>query len=229
MLKYELTDNEMDFRDDKRFIQTTFRQIRALRDIPLHHIKAGDLGGWVEDTRNLSQEGECWVMPESFVLRHARVADDAIIRGKSIIDFRSRVNGQAVVSNSVTHGICMITGKAVVSNSTILSMCMIGGECRVEESRLEGIAINSKATVRSSECFNRFEQLDIPEGAFIKECQLGVEDPTPYLAEHVRLIRVKAENVSMFRIYDAGDSVRGHHYPVGTKVRIGTRNPSKRY
>ena len=51
MKRYELTD----IRNGK------LRRIRALRDIPRYNVKAGDLGGWVESEKNLSQEGDCWV------------------------------------------------------------------------------------------------------------------------------------------------------------------------
>lgn len=37
------------------------RQIRALKDIPCHNVKVGDLGGYVENETNLSQEGDCWI------------------------------------------------------------------------------------------------------------------------------------------------------------------------
>ena len=56
MKKYELTD----IRDCKLW-DVSLRRIRALRDIPRYHVKAGDLGGWVGPEKNLSQEGDCWV------------------------------------------------------------------------------------------------------------------------------------------------------------------------
>lgn len=37
------------------------RQIRALKDIPCHNVKVGDLGGYIENETNLSQEGDCWI------------------------------------------------------------------------------------------------------------------------------------------------------------------------
>ena len=48
-MKYELTDNK----------KNGLTQIRALRDFGA--VKAGDLGGWIESEKNLSQGGDCWV------------------------------------------------------------------------------------------------------------------------------------------------------------------------
>ena len=44
-------------------------RIRALIDIPLHNVKAGDLGGFVEDGKILSHSGSCWVGGDALVLR----------------------------------------------------------------------------------------------------------------------------------------------------------------
>ena len=58
-MKYELTNNT-------RFVPGFYAmvrvyQIRALRYIPMHGVKAGDLGGWVESEDNLSQEDDSWI------------------------------------------------------------------------------------------------------------------------------------------------------------------------
>ena len=65
--KYELTD------DTKEIDGITLRHIRALRDIPRHGVTSGDLGGWIEEEKNLSHEGDAWVSG------NARVCGDAIV------------------------------------------------------------------------------------------------------------------------------------------------------
>ena len=55
MKKYELIDNT------KQISGITLFQIKALIDIPLFGVKAGDLGGWVEKERNLSHTDNAWV------------------------------------------------------------------------------------------------------------------------------------------------------------------------
>lgn len=51
MKKYELTG------ETKEIDGKILHRIRALIDIPEHDVKAGDLGGWIEAERNLSQNG----------------------------------------------------------------------------------------------------------------------------------------------------------------------------
>lgn len=53
MKKYELTDETIDVSG------TTLHRIKALKDFG--NVKKGELGGYVESERNLSQEGNCWV------------------------------------------------------------------------------------------------------------------------------------------------------------------------
>ena len=55
------------------------RRVRALRDIPQHGVKAGDVGGWLQSESNLAQEGDSWVFGNAQVLGAARVSGDARI------------------------------------------------------------------------------------------------------------------------------------------------------
>lgn len=61
-------------------------RIRALRDIPRHGVRAGDLGGLVEGEHNLSQDGDCWITYTSQVCQTAKVSGNKIICGGMIID-----------------------------------------------------------------------------------------------------------------------------------------------
>ena len=61
-MKYELTNN-------MRFVPGFYAmvrvyQIRALRDIPMHGVNAGDLGGWVSEKAYLEQNGK-WFLHEN--------------------------------------------------------------------------------------------------------------------------------------------------------------------
>lgn len=62
MKKYEFTD------EVKNIDGKTLHRIRAVRDIPEHDIKAGDLGGWLERGRtchNTARHG--WMMRRWFL------------------------------------------------------------------------------------------------------------------------------------------------------------------
>lgn len=73
MKKYELTNETIEV--DGRILH----RIRALRDIPLHGVKAGDLCGYIEKEDNLSQHGYSWVGCNACVTDNAIVFGDVIV------------------------------------------------------------------------------------------------------------------------------------------------------
>ena len=74
MKKFELmTESKMNV-----FGKTLFR-IRALVDFSF--VKAGDVGGWIEEEGNLSQYGNAWVYGNAEVYGDARVSGNARVYG----------------------------------------------------------------------------------------------------------------------------------------------------
>jgi hypothetical protein len=67
----------------------TLYRIRALKDFG--HVKAGTLGGFVASTRNLSQDGDCWVADDACVYNEAFISCDAQIRGLACVYGRARI------------------------------------------------------------------------------------------------------------------------------------------
>ena len=65
-------------------------RIKALRDIPEHGVKKGDLGGYVSHFETLSHEGSCWVGYDAMVIGQVNIKDDAYVGDKAIIlcDFK---------------------------------------------------------------------------------------------------------------------------------------------
>lgn len=57
MKKYELTNEKITIKKDEKEI--TLRQIKALKKFG--KIQKGELGGFIESEKNLSQEGNCWI------------------------------------------------------------------------------------------------------------------------------------------------------------------------
>lgn len=76
MQKYELTENKKTLSNG-----VVITQIKALIDIPLHGVNAGDLGGWIGSEDNLSQAGDCWIVPQACVFGWARIAGNNLING----------------------------------------------------------------------------------------------------------------------------------------------------
>ena len=79
MKKYELTE------ETKVIGGKTLFRIRALRSFG--DIKAGDLGGFIENERNLSHEDNAWV------------SGNAKVGGKAIVGGEAWVSGEAQVSD----------------------------------------------------------------------------------------------------------------------------------
>ena len=77
-MNYELTDETIEHTG------TTLHRIRALVDMPIHDVKAGDLGGFIEKFENLQEN--------AWVSGNAKVYDDAVVSGNA------RVSGNAWVS-----------------------------------------------------------------------------------------------------------------------------------
>ena len=98
--KYELLNYDYIEFGDHDILQ----RIRALRDIPRHGIKAGDLGGYIQGEDNLSHEGDCWVAENALVINNARVDGNACIRGWAYIDGTARIGGNVRIGGTVIIG-----------------------------------------------------------------------------------------------------------------------------
>lgn len=85
MKKYEFT-GEVKYIGGK-----ILHRIRALIDIPEHDVKAGDLGGWIEAERNLSQKGDAWVTGSACVTDSAWVTGEARVTGNAWVTGNARV------------------------------------------------------------------------------------------------------------------------------------------
>ena len=130
MKKYELTEETKIIGD-----KTLFR-IRALRSFG--DIKAGDLGGFIENERNLSHEDNAWVSGNAKVIDNARVSDNALVidnarvSGEAWVDGNARVSGYAlVIDNARVSGYAKVGGKAIVGGEAWVS-----GEAQVSDDGL---------------------------------------------------------------------------------------------
>lgn len=65
MKKYELTS------DTKVNRGVVLHRIKALNSFG--NIKKGELGGWIEGEKNLSQDGDAWVCDNAMVFNNAKL------------------------------------------------------------------------------------------------------------------------------------------------------------
>ena len=102
MKKYELTSN---------FVINSFGeklfQIKATVDFGI--VKKGELGGYIESEKNLTQNGNAWVSGNAlvsgnaWVSDNARVSDNAWVYGNALVSDNARVSGNALVSGNADY------------------------------------------------------------------------------------------------------------------------------
>ena len=91
--KYELTNITMEYKG------RTLYRIRALKNFA--NVKKGDLGGWVCNEYNLSQEGNCWIYDEAKCMEEARVTNDSKMYNYSeMYDYSELYNYSEMHDNS---------------------------------------------------------------------------------------------------------------------------------
>ncbi len=83
-MNYELTDETVQYNGK------TLYRIKALVDMPLHNVKAGDLGGFIEKHENLQED--------AWVYGNAEVSDSAEVYGRALVCGNDEVSDNAEVS-----------------------------------------------------------------------------------------------------------------------------------
>ena len=111
-----MTTKKFEFTGDTKTVAgTTLRRIRAIASFA--HVKAGEIGGWIEHAGNLEEVGDAWVSGDACVSGNAWVSGNARVSGDAWVSGNARVSGGAMVS-----GDAMVYGDACVS-----------GDARVEK------------------------------------------------------------------------------------------------
>lgn len=107
-LKYQLTKETLKT-DDK-----ILYKIKALMSFKLTNgkeVNAGEYGGWIESTKNLSQDGNCWIGDNACVYGNALVCDNAYVGNSATVKDNAKIIGNAVVSDSA-----IISGSAIIKD-----------------------------------------------------------------------------------------------------------------
>ncbi|CDO48672.1 phage related protein [Bartonella tribocorum] len=111
--KYEFT-GEMDF-----VTGLILYRIRALRDFG--DVKAGDLGGYIENESNLSHKGNCWVYDKARVFQNARVSGNAKVKSFFVdVCGNARIYGNAIFEGMLLKDNAKLYGNAHVSNAVVI-------------------------------------------------------------------------------------------------------------
>ncbi|UNE53648.1 hypothetical protein [Bartonella machadoae] len=129
--KYEITN------ETRVFDNHTLYRIRALRDFD--DVKAGQLGGFIEDESNLSHEGNCWVADDAYVLKPGRVYENARVYGNAAV-------GGFVYGNAHVYDFAKVFANAhVYDNARVFDSAKIISNVHIyENASAYGMAIVTK-------------------------------------------------------------------------------------
>ena len=101
--KYELTTEK----------KNGLYRIRALKSFG--DVKEGDLGGWINSEKNLSQNGNCWIYDNARVFDNAKIFDNAKVYDNAEISERAKVfDNTEVYGNAIVYYNAEVFGDAKV-------------------------------------------------------------------------------------------------------------------
>lgn len=101
------------------------RRIRALRDIPFHRVRKGDLGGWVASTHTTN--GEPRIASNAWLGGEAELHDDASLRDSALMKGYATAHDHAVIAGGAT-----VRGEAVIGeNAQVRGRACVQGKARV--------------------------------------------------------------------------------------------------
>ncbi|VEJ45272.1 hypothetical protein [Bartonella vinsonii] len=129
--KYEITNETRVLGDH------TLYRIKALKDFG--DIKAGDLGGFIEDESNLSHDGDCWVGDDATVLKPGRVFENARVYGNASV-------GGFVYGNAKVYDFAKVFANAhVYDNARVFDSAKIISNVHIyENASAYGMAVVTK-------------------------------------------------------------------------------------
>lgn len=94
------------------------KRLVADKDFYCHGIliRAGQCGGLVDGSHNVSQSGSCWVTEDACVMGDSTVRDDALVTGDSII-----TGGARVIQNATVEDDCQVSCRAIIRGNARIS------------------------------------------------------------------------------------------------------------
>lgn len=142
MKKYKITKETKVLDNGKKVYR-----IKALRNFSTSHsasVSAGEYGGWVENKKNLSQEGNCWIGGNACVTDNAQVTENAYVGLTANISGNAKVSGSALVFGDVSENAIVSDKAQINSQSVIKGNAGVYGSVRIVDSTISGDACIGK-------------------------------------------------------------------------------------
>ncbi len=152
--KFELVKEKyIELKDGRKLYQ-----IRALREIQnermIVSIKKGELGGYVESEKNLSQEGNSWICQSARVYENALVKDGSLVGNKVIVRGNAAIKDDAYVR-------AMSIGKTIIEdNARIGGISTVGLEDPFVVFNHKGTRIRGNSAILGNTMIDRTDVKD---------------------------------------------------------------------
>lgn len=152
--KFELVKEKyIELKDGRKLYQ-----IRALREIQnermIVSIKKGELGGYVESEKNLSQEGNSWISQSARVYENALVKDGSLVGNKVIVRGNAAIEDDAYVR-------AMSIGKTIIEdNARIGGISTVGLEDPFVVFNHKGTRIRGNSAILGNTMIDRTDVKD---------------------------------------------------------------------
>lgn len=127
-------------------------QIVALQSFS--SIIAGDKGGFVSSTANLSQIGWSWIYPGARAVGDSRVLDNAVVKGNAVLKDNAVIRGNAVAMDSVIlYEDCEVSGNATIRGfSAVNGSAQISGATVIQDrARVTGTSVINASVIIDGE------------------------------------------------------------------------------
>lgn len=151
------------------------RRIQALRDIPEHGVKAGDLGGYVSNGNILSQSDSCWIDKDAVVFGHVEVLGNVYIGDNALVvnapsDFKIRITENVAITGNAkvftTHTPTQSSHVELLKYSGSVSF---SGDCSIES--LKNASGRAKVSGKAllNQCQEITDDVEIYDNASLSE------------------------------------------------------------
>ena len=118
-------------------IDTPLMRIQAIRSFG--SVKEGDLGGWIESEKTLSDEGNCWIGGEAKVFNKSTVSGNAVVTDEATVTDSDVMGNSHISGNAVIYS-AKVGGNTIVKDSAwVESTCLFDSTEISEHAQVYGI------------------------------------------------------------------------------------------